>query len=616
MFLSGCLSEQKIKGRIARPKTQDTVAENDHSSGNKNSSRVRQVDGDEQDGQSSVVPTKSDIQHIVDPFDGTYKTKVTIPKNYKGLLYLSGLNISALTDKIVSVRFRFGREGGEVIIPASIGRAPGITPYTDIEVLILDLSSSPFRDVRLPYDLFDYTDYDSNDDRVEFDPRDNLQTPVNDPRAQGLYCRGLKVEDDPTFKSNNSDVQCNNSGERCLYAYAKIQDASLYRLNDNIFTATVPKYPAIATGEKTYSQQSEEDFLQKCLPDTNLRSSNQATLQTRLTGSNSNLLSHGNTAFSGDYQYRGPFRPINRFEWEITDGALLSDISTGAEPTGLFQAAINSAPSSAEGGFKSFLFPRAGKMELRAGVEYIGYNDIDGERSIKSLVSAGESEHMDGCNIRAANKNPDTNEGISSCNVTATIELTYIKRGQIKVITTSKAVKLQLIRPSLKNYQGREVLYSAFRNCSDNQGCSVNECCFNSRCWSNELVSKCSSEEENRDNLPVGQVCTSDLECASLCCNPATRTCAVHSSLDKVLCSKPFGQSCLTKSFCRQENVQNCFKVKTGTDLRGGITCAIRCYNIPTYGDCINGLCRPPKIPGVPTLGGNCQGAIDPPRHL
>ena len=78
---------------------------------------------------NSIINTLSggaqDLRHIIDPYDGTYKTKVTIPKNYSGLLYLSGLNFSSLKDKIVSARFRFGQEREEVVIEGVIGRVEG-----------------------------------------------------------------------------------------------------------------------------------------------------------------------------------------------------------------------------------------------------------------------------------------------------------------------------------------------------------------------------------------------------------------------------------------------------------------------------------------------------------
>ena len=44
--------------------------------------------------------------------------------------------------------------------------------------------------MRLPYDLYDYNDYT--------DPAKDI---ISDPRDGGLYCRGLRLEDDPTFSA-------------------------------------------------------------------------------------------------------------------------------------------------------------------------------------------------------------------------------------------------------------------------------------------------------------------------------------------------------------------------------------------------------------------------------
>ena len=66
--------------------------------------------GDTMTNEEDVVQTAVELRHFIDPFDGTYKTKLTIPKNYKGNLYLAGLNIATLRNKLVKVRFKIGRE--------------------------------------------------------------------------------------------------------------------------------------------------------------------------------------------------------------------------------------------------------------------------------------------------------------------------------------------------------------------------------------------------------------------------------------------------------------------------------------------------------------------------
>src|SRR5690606_25996678 len=129
------------------------------------------------------------------------------------------------------------------------------------------------------------------------------------------------------------------------------------------------------------------------------------------------------------------------------------------------------------------------------------------------LVSAGDTDWMDGCNKRVSTFDSYANETIASCNVVATIEiLATDNSGQEIVLNTSSKVKLQLSRASTKNYDGQEVLYSSLNSCTNSSACGGNECCFNSRCWSKEIVSQCLEEVDIIGNLATGEVCSSDYE--------------------------------------------------------------------------------------------------------
>ncbi len=563
---------------------------------------------------------RAELRHIVDPFDGTYKTKVTIPKNFTGYLYLSGLNITSLSDRIVKVRFNFGREMEPIVVPATIGRAPGITPQTDIEVLILDMNSRPFENVRLLYDLFDYNTYDTDGDGSEDDKEF-----TNDPRDAGLFCRGLKIEHDPTFAGSTSNGLCDSANEKCNYAYAKVVDSGLV---DGSSIAINPSEPQLDIAGNGYTTDSTANALAKCLPD----SANETNVEGVLNSTFAGLSYGSNTTIGGTtYTYNGPYRPIAQSDWEISGDAVVSLVTAANNTgTGLFQSVINAGVF--DSGVRSFLFPRAGKMSLNANVDYFGsanHFDTDRGSSAVSLLSSGDSLWMDGCNIRVTNFDEFTNEGISSCNVTATIELItpdLVNGGDIVLFpkdgdeSAASQVKLQLIRPSLTDFQGREVLYSSMKTCSNSNSCGSQECCFNSRCWSKDLVSQCLEDVPGEGNLGIGENCSSDYQCSSLCCNAATGSCGVHVNTNeqKVLCSKSPGQACVAKEWCRQENVPNCIKVKTGTTPTGQITCALRCYNIPTFGDCLNGICQPPTIPDPdpfdPNDPNNCADAVDPPQ--
>ena len=158
LFLSSCVDNQGLssKRKGSQKSSKGTTSGDAGDNGGQGSSPT---DGSVNTNDDQANASVAEIRHIVDPFDGTYKTKVTIPKNFTGLLYLSGLNFTSLASKIVYARFRFGRELEPVIIQGTIGRAPGITPQTDIEVLILDFQDRPFENIRLLYDLYDYNDY-------------------------------------------------------------------------------------------------------------------------------------------------------------------------------------------------------------------------------------------------------------------------------------------------------------------------------------------------------------------------------------------------------------------------------------------------------------------------
>ena len=266
-------------------------------------------------------------------------------------------------------------------------------------------------------------------------------------------------------------------------------------------------------------------------------------------------------------------------------------------------------------------------MDLRAGVQHFSSVTPFGTRTADvQLPTAGTSKFMDGCNARVNTYNATTNENVGSCNVTATIELVSIDpvtKEEI-IVSAVKSLKLQLIKASLTDYLGKEVLYSAMKTCANSNACGAGECCYNSRCWSKNLVSQCKEDVTGSGNGAVGASCGSDYQCSSLCCSAASTTCAVHqnTALDQVLCSKSPGQTCVTREYCRKENVSKCLIVKVGTNSLGQQTCALRCYNVPTYGDCINGGCIQPASPTVPAfdptrpLCTNYPEAVDPPTSV
>lgn len=525
---------------------------------------------------ATVVTSGVELRHLVDPLDGTYSRKVTIPKNFNGYLYLSGLNVTSMADKLVNVRFNFGQAMEPITIPATISRGPGIIPQTDIEVLILDMADKPFEKIRLLYDLYDYNNYGTNFSNMN---------PVSKNRDRNLFCRGVDLQYDPTFIATTSIATCSGNKSVCKYTYAKVSDQGLL---DGSSVPVVPSNTQVALGSTgVYSADTNAQKLSKCMPE-------DGTVPFTIAG----------------YTYAGPYRFLNTSLWQISSLAMTA--TDNSLPVGLFET------SSAGIYLKSLLFPRYGRLPLRKNVEHIGRatsaaTPVNGAKSLQSVLSSdGTTGWMDGCNIRVANYDRDTNEGIGSCNVTSTVQVVYTNpaNGKEEVLAESKDVKLQLVRDSALNSIGQDVLYTAMRTCTNSNMCGGNECCYNSRCWSKDLVSQCVEDSNNEGNRPVGDVCTSDYQCTSLCCNASTGRCAVHDNHQNppVYCSKSAGETCVAREWCRKEPVVNCYNVSTGTNAQGVATCALRCYNSLQFGDCKQGKCTPPAA-GVIDAFVDCSNA-------
>lgn len=573
---------------------------------------------------------RPELRFLAHPQTGSFKNKLTIPKNFSGHLYLVGINIASLKDRIVYVRFKFGREMEPVTVPATIARTDGLTPQTDLEVLVLDMINRPFQNVRLPYDLWDYNSY--------WNGANETNTPIiSDPFDDKLYCRGLKLDHDPTFEMTATNTKCDlkaadadttntDTNEDCRYAYAKVVDAGLYytdtSISGNPVISYTPILPQLDLDGNGYTSDSSANALKKCLPD-NLDSTN----ITNVLNATSVTASYGGTVTVGgtNYIYRGPFRFIDQSNWEISGDAL---ISNSTNYYGLF---TNVDTTSTSIYYTSYLFPRAGKLSLKSGVEHFSSSTPFTTRSSIKLSVSGETNYMNGCSVRATNYDSYNNEGIGSCNVTATIELVVKddKTGVESVVPLgltgntngNTKIKLQIVRAGQKNSQGKEVLYSALKSCKSDQACGSSECCYNNRCWSKDIVSQCLSSSTNLGLGSIGTTCKNDFDCASLCCNRLTGTCAVHkkTSTEEVLCSKAPGDQCVAKEWCKKENVNHCYVVITAVDPLGNKQCALRCYNIPTHGDCVDGICAPAVAPTpMPFDPANpdCSQAVWPPKVI
>ncbi len=605
--LSSCISPQNPRATRSTSSTGEAKDGDKTSPGNGSTPDTGDDIGDSVTEAVSIV----ELTQIVDPNTGTFRKKVSIPKDFEGYMYLSGLNIASLNkdDKIISVKFSFGREKNEIIVPAVIGRVPGgLQNGTNIDVIILDMDSKPFKNLRLLYDLFDYNDYGEEDPLTATDPTQDATNP-------GLYCRGLNIEDDPTFEWSQANSTCDSAGETCLYAYAKIADTTLGQsvLQDGtpVLVQNIPTYELYDVLGAGYTGDTNEYTLKKCLPDSGLESDTEATLGRQvLPWGISGLADFDGT----NYLYMGPYQTFGTERtWEISSDAIFSPIALADDtPKGIFQYSFTGGATT---GYKSFLFPRAGKINYsQSGVQYFGASYAFNSKALLTLPTAGDTKWMDGCNIRAKNMDSYSKETISSCNVSATIEIIAYNDGVEEVLATSKDVKIQLLKAGLGVTQGKE--FSAMKTCTDNRSCGTGECCFNSRCFSKDIVAQCKDDSAGTGNLGTGLTCQSDFECSSLCCRSGV--CADHfpDDLNAVLCSKVPSQTCVSKEFCRVENVRECYIIKT-KDSNGNDSCEKRCYSVPKNGDCVNGACQAPTSSSDPTFDltdpNRCDDAYDSP---
>ncbi|MCK5882994.1 MAG: hypothetical protein KAG61_04840 [Bacteriovoracaceae bacterium] len=565
-------------------------------------------DIDQGDGDLDTSKSAVEVRWFVDPFDGTYQSKLTLPKNFEGILYLRVLNAPSLDDSFVDVRFNFGLHASPVTIPATVARAlnGGIIPQTDVKVLVLNFNKALFKDLKLSYDLYDYNTYSAGD------------TPTTDPRNVGLYCRGLRLEDDPTF-SKSGPTGCKESGDECLYAYAKVNDSVLYQNGVDLN----PTSTQIDSGGTGYETQSISTTRKKCLPDTSINARIQQMFK---DGGGKNFTYGSDVELSGEkFTFLGPYYPSAASLWQITDDAVI-----GAK--GLFKKRFDNAPLVgsepywfSKGGHRSLLFPLAGTRTLKKGVQYYGSTDpFEEDRgAFKQLSSDGDSGFMDGCNLRTLYRDDYTSETMASCNVVASIEILAKKKnddGSItqEVVAKSIDVKLQVVRASDTNYHGEEDIITSFKTCADSNECGSGECCFNKRCWSKNIVSQC---VEDSDGFMTGEnatKCGSDFQCQSLCCS-RTGTCKEHKLTDAadILCGKSPGQSCVAKEWCKPQSVQVCKIYKMSeTTTSGQPKCKVYCLPEKVFGNCVNGSCQTPDTPTpeVITDDFNCSGAPNLPQ--
>lgn len=558
-------------------------------------------------GDGESIP-KVEIRHLIEPKvdnisdSGSYKRKLTIPKNFDNFLYVAGINVKTLADKNLKVRFNFGLNSAPIEIQATLATATpnGLTSSSPVQVLALDLRSKPFNNIQLIYDLYDYNDYD-------FDGSGNnpgaLSEPINFNRNDGLFCRGLALKDDPTFSGNSTNT-CVGTNDICKYTFAKVLDKGLIEEDpdDLSLLPIVPNERQIQSGTVGLFSDSDSLKLQRCLPDNPF----DGTEVYKYDATTSFILfGDSDTIAATKYYYQGPYRTSSFEQWQIGSQALVGKY-------GVFGEILDVTPNNlvdddeVEFGYKSKLFPLYVKYDLPSSTEYLGSILPDGEKTLLETNSNTTSEWMDGCNARATTVHNITGEHIGSCTVTATIELiAEDDDNNSTVVDITNEIKLQLVKPSLLNTNGEDVLADSFSQCSSTSQCGSGSCCINKRCWSKDIVKQCIEDLPSYGNQITGDSCSSDYQCSSLCCNKVEGKCAPHDTIsdNPSFCSKPSGQTCVAKDWCAKSPITTCAVVNTGRDEFGGITCAKRCITVEAFGECTSsngidqGVCIPPTQP-------------------
>lgn len=560
------------------------------------------IDGGTATTTLTPTPTQTPLLEIltiadVSINDTSFKRKITIPKNFNEFLILDVANASSLAGRFLKVRFLMGVRETAIEVDAFVGRTNRSQIDTEQEVINIDMRQAPFRNLRLLYDLFDYTNYTST------------QEPTNDPRNELLFCRGLKVEHDPTFSLTPSNPECDTAGEVCNYAYAKIRDQGLVDDTSGNDVVTYPSFPNIDFDGNGIDADAAKNMLGKCLPDRFPPFFTGATPNLTLTASttatqavfNQDILSVNGV----DFKYVGPYQAVDVDNWELKATAAIASVPLHASsPTGIFSDSLDGSVNT---GLLSYMFPRGGRLNLKQNIQYVGGNTdplLGNQRTQQTNINSGLTEMMDGCNIRVTNTDRDSGEGISSCNVTAKIQIfdfDPVTQQRTLIVETTK-VKLQVIRPSIINTprnpdQGVESFITTFKSCFNSRSCGQGECCYNGHCWRNDLISQCVDDGNQIGLKGIGSSCGSDYECSSLCCG-SSRTCNIHNltinnQQNPILCNKAPGAACVAKEWCRKETVQVCRVFQVGFDAFGAPTCALRCENEDRHGDCEDGICRP-----------------------
>ena len=129
----------------------------------------------------SELPAKVQIMHTIDPFQGDFKSNLSLPINFTGNLYFRVLNASDYVDKNLYIVFSLKDDPNNVVIPATVAIGPGLTKDINGEYLAIATNTQPFTNIRffpIRCRLFGYCPETTSIQLVSFDSLAGVSTTI------------------------------------------------------------------------------------------------------------------------------------------------------------------------------------------------------------------------------------------------------------------------------------------------------------------------------------------------------------------------------------------------------------------------------------------------------
>ncbi len=532
----------------------------------------------------NAVPDVNNTKKLIGFYDeetDSFSEKLSIAKDFQGIVYLDVENIKLLKEKLLFIRINFGMNS-ENPVELPLSYLSKTIAGVEKDVLALSIPSKNFFTVPLDYQLFDYSE--------------GAAAGYN-AFHKDVYCRGLRVEQDPT----SNFTSCSKGDEICKYTYAKVLDQGLFHEQTSTFIQ--PSELTVSHDEsRTYELNLDPINLRRCLTD------DQKVFVKNQELNIGELISLDDES----YRFKGAFKAVDPSNWGIQAEARWGKF-------GIFQQEY-SGGKSIELGFKSNLFPRVGKIVNRTNRYYLGSKNRLDKKIVTNFTDTSDasalSDWVDGCNLRVLSED-SLGTNIGSCNVSSDIQIFY-KDGSEEVIIYSNAalaqagqVKLQIVNNIQTNIDVKD-----FNACFGDGGCSSSSCCHDGRCWDKEKYKNQFCKPANSGKT-TGQACATDTECLSACCI-GSETGAAGVCADKTTsCQRQVGEICIHSDACVGESGDDTYWVRKLL-FQGSDGCKVFNCNVLSKPSCQNQRCTSSineanKVFTFenPLIDGSCQNRVD-----